>query len=952
MFKSATIDKQVETHFHSGSEFSAPDADQLGQLVNRFAWLTSIVAALSIPVLVMIYSYMTQYLLVVNEASMLSEIAKSHEQQNSERGSYHTFEQILNAVSRNNESEVTLNETDSIESQDRLQKSIPIHFADGSSAMLTVSRSLHPVFADAAIGLIAGLLIGFLVFRVIQIYPCRVFNIAMKELKRRAEAEHRLRATNSLFSAILESTDEGIVAIDGEGRVVACNTRYLELWRLPENEFKKNADCMFFSSLATHVRDPKCFLQCNEHLLNKPTSELIECLELRDGRFFEWTSRPQRIHGKVVGRISTFRDVSESRRAEVLLSTEKTVLEKLVQGAPLEDALFVVADVIERESGDMFCAILFCRDGRTNDLNAVAGTRLPPWYCDRLLTLSPRLGQRKNDLQCINTDSPSSWFESGAYSQLMSQAGVGRINLELIKGSAGNVIGLVLAHYRNETVQCFEQDRQLLHIAGQMCSVAVDRYHTMRELDLLAHYDFLTELPNRKCFHDHLNNAIEQAQGSGRSLGLLFLDLDRFKAINDSLGHSAGDALLKVVASRIRESVREQDIVARLSGDEFVVLIEDLQQTEIATELASKIAARMTEGVNLHGQRTFISASVGIAVYPQDGKTLEELLKNADTAMYEAKEQGRNGVQFFHTRMNENHRERLRLEERLSHALECNEMTLHYQPKVQASTMTVIGAEALLRWQHPKRGLLPPSEFVPLLEETGLIDEYWKWIIRKVCEDMLSLDEASRNRLDIAVNVSARQFGNYGLHDSLARVIDSTGINPNRLELELTESLLMKEPQQASRILGELRELGIGGIAIDDFGTGYSSLACLKGFPVTALKIDRSFVSGIAHGNQDEAIVQAIMALAQSLGLRVTAEGVETFEQAASLTAQGCHEFQGYYFGKPASLERFISTMNNGFYLINGTRTHEMFKVIDQETASQRCIQSNKRHLDKIIHSV
>ncbi|MCB1983906.1 MAG: EAL domain-containing protein [Burkholderiales bacterium] len=918
MFSSTTIEKQTATESHSGVEQYAPAIDQPGHLINKFAWFASTVPALLIPLLVLMYGYVTQHASVANEAAMLSEVANRKAVANFQGGNRHAFEQMLYVVSKNSESEMTLNEADNGDALVRIQKRILLHFEDGTSALLTISRSLYPVFIDAVIGLILGVLIGFLVFWGVQIYVRRALNIAMTQLAQRDEAEHRLRATNSLFSAILESTAEGIIAIDGEGRIAACNSRYLELWRLAEGELKQGADYMFFASLAAKVRDSKRFLERNQQLLNSPTSELIECLELRDGRFFEWTSRPQRIHKKVVGRISTFRDVSDSKRAEILLTTEKAVLEKIVQGAPLEDALFVVADSIERESGDMFCAILFCEDGRTNDLNAVTGTSLPSWYSDRMLALRPCLGQRKNDSQCINIDAPSSWFESRSYSQLMEQVGVSRINLELIKGSMGNVLGLVLAHYRSEAAHGFAQDDELLRIASQMCSIAVERYHSTRELAQLAHYDFLTELPNRKYFHDHLKKAIDRAQGANHGLGLLFLDLDRFKAVNDSLGHAAGDALLKVVASRIRESVREQDVVARLSGDEFVVLIEDLHQTEFAAELASKIAARMTEGVNLHGQQTFVSVSVGIALYPQDGKTLEELLKNADTAMYEAKEQGRNGVQFFHARMNENNLERLRLEEQLRHALECNEMTIHYQPKVQASTMTVIGAEALLRWQHPKRGLLSPSEFVPILEETDLIDEYWKWIIRKVCEDMLSLDEVSRNRLDIAVNVSARQFGNHSLRDSLTRVIDSTGINPNRLELELTESLLMKEPQQASKILGELRELGIGGIAIDDFGTGYSSLAYLKGFPVTALKIDRSFVSGIAHGNQDEAIVQAIMALAKSLGLRVTAEGVETFEQAASLTAQGCHEFQGYYFGKPVSLESFIMTMKGDLRLVNG----------------------------------
>jgi len=783
---------------------------------------------------------------------------------------------------------------------------------------LALSRTLDSILNNAVLGLIPGGFMGLLVFWISQTYPRKVLSIAISELNRRTEAEQRLRAANSLFSAILESTAEGIVAIDSEGRVVAYNASYIELWKLSENERNHDADHILFSSLAAKVRDSKTFLGRNQKLLNSPTIELTVCLELLDGRSFEWTSRPQRIQGKIVGRISTFRDISESRRAEILLSTENAVLEKIVHGAPLEDALFVVADAIERESGDMFCAILFCADDRTNHLNVVTGSSLPAWYSDHLLKLQPSIGKRKNDAYCINTEKPNYWFETHPYQELMQQISATELKLELIHGSKGEVIGLVLAHYRSSQVLGFEQDDQLLNIASQMCSIAIDRYHSTQKLDLLAHYDFLTELPNRKHFHDHLNKAIERSKNNQRLLGLLFLDLDRFKAVNDSLGHAAGDDLLKIVAVRLRECVRNQDIVARLGGDEFVILIEDLQNTEIAANLACKIAERMTESVSLNGHETFVSASIGIAVYPNDGSTLEELLKNADAAMYEVKGQGRNGMQFFHSSMNEGGLERLQMEGQLRRALERNEMTLHYQPKVHASSSEIIGAEALLRWNHPAQGLVSPSKFIPLLEETGLIVDFGEWIIQQACEDLLKLKQIGRNDIDIAVNISARQFGKSNLCDKLVHVINGTGINPKRLILELTESLLMKEPDKARQILHELRDLGIGGIAIDDFGTGYSSLAYLKGFPITSLKIDRSFVSGIAHSSQDEAIVQAIIALARNLNLKVTAEGVETNEQVALLTSRRCNEFQRYYFGRPVPFEKFIGSLTGGLRLVQG----------------------------------
>jgi len=918
MFSNTSVTSQSAIETETDNQSNDPDTGHISQTIDRFAWLAGIATSLIIPLLILGYGFVSQYKSISNEAVMLSSMIRQHQQSNVVDDEKNAIKQMVKVASTNSENEITLRPDNTSDRSRFLEKSAVIYFTDGTSAVLTLSRMFDPVLINAIWGLIPGGIIGFLVFWISQTYPHRVLSIAISELTRRTEAEQRLRAANSLFSAILESTAEGIVAIDGEGRVVAYNTRYIELWKLSANECKHDSDYILFSSLAAKIRDSKSFLERNQKLLSSPTTELTACLELLDGRTFEWTSRPQRIQGKVVGRISTFRDISESRRAEILLSTENAVLEKIVHGSPLEEALFVVADAIERESGDMFCAILFCTDGRRNQLNVVTGSSLPDWYCDRLLKLEPSIGKRKNDASCINTNKPCYWFETHPYQKLMQQIGVNELKLELIHGSKGEIIGVVLAHYRSSHVLGFGQDDQLLSIASQMCSIAIDRYHSTQELDLLAHYDFLTELPNRKHFHDQLNKAIERAKNNQRLLGLLFLDLDRFKAVNDSLGHAAGDDLLRVVASRLRECVRDHDIVARLGGDEFVILVEDIQDTETAASLACKIAERMTESVSLNGHETFISTSIGIAIYPNDGNTLEELLKNADAAMYEVKGQGRNGMQFFHSSMNEGGLERLQMEGQLRRALDRNEMALHYQPKVNAQTLEVIGAEALLRWHHPIHGLVPPSKFVPLLEDTGMIVEFGEWIIQQACEDLLQLKQIGRTDIDIAINISARQFGKSNLCETLVQVINNTGISPKTLILELTESLLMKEPDQARQIIQELRDLGIGGIAIDDFGTGYSSLAYLKGFPITSLKIDRSFVSGIAHSRQDEAIAQAIIALAKNLNLKVTAEGVETNEQISLLTAKGCDEFQGYYFGRPVPFESFRNSLGGGLRLIRG----------------------------------
>lgn len=917
MLNSVTIEGHETIALNKVAGNNAPDPDQLNQHINRIAWLIGIISTFLIPLLVLGFGYLTQQLHVAKEIAVFAKVSKLQEQSNAQLNKKQDiFKQLLNAAPFGSKSELTLEEKNPSHSWNIVQQHTKIDRADGSSAMLTVSRPLQPVFNAMLIALIPGTLMGLLMYHLTRAYPRKMLAIAISEIERRTLAEKRLRATNSLFSAILESTAEGIVAIDGDGRIVAYNSRHIELWRLSEGD-KKEDNSMHFTSLAAKLRDPKHFIECNMKLRDSPTSELTELLELQDGRSFEWTSRPQRVKGKVVGRISTFRDVSESRRAKVLLTTENRVLEKVVQGAPLEEALFVVADAIERESGDMFCTILFCQDGlSTGNLGIVTGTSLPSWYHDELLKLQPHLdnfknGRRQNDQYRIENDTPLHWFESPAYRQLMNKIAVTRLNLECIHSSTGDLIGMVLAHYRDETTWGFEHDGKLMEIASQMCAIAIDRYHSTQELDILAHYDFLTGLPNRKHFHDYLEKAIERVQGTNRSLGLLFLDLDRFKAINDSLGHAAGDELLKVVATRIQECVRKNDFIARLGGDEFVVLIEDLQRTENAAELGQEITNRMTESISLYGHETFISTSVGIALYPKDGDTLEELLKNADAAMYEVKGHGRNGIQFFHTSMNKGSLERLQLETNLRRALEKNEMLIYYQPKIQASTGNIVSAEALLRWQHPEHGLLSPAKFTSILEETGLIVDFGKWIITQVCKDILHLDQTNNTHINIAVNISARQFEEQFLNESLMQIIHTNGINPNRIELEITESLLMKNPKQASKILNELRKFGIGGIAIDDFGTGYSSLAYLKGFPITRLKIDRSFVTGIGQNDQDEAITQAILSMAKSMHLEVTAEGVETPEQASSLKAWGCHELQGYIFSKPIPLNSFIKLLND-----------------------------------------
>jgi diguanylate cyclase (GGDEF)-like protein len=414
----------------------------------------------------------------------------------------------------------------------------------------------------------------------------------------------------------------------------------------------------------------------------------------------------------------------------------------------------------------------------------------------------------------------------------------------------------------------------------------------------LAHHDVLTGLPNRSLFIDRLQQAIARAGRSRRSVGVLFLDLDRFKTINDSLGHATGDELLKQVGNLCAKDLREADTVARLGGDEFIVCLGDIGSAEEAGSVARRLLAEITRGFEIGGHRLHANASIGISLYPADGADAETLIRNADTAMYHAKGDGRGTFHFFRPQMTERVKRRLALEMGLRQALERQEFVLHFQPIVQLGSSRPVGAEALVRWNHPERGLVPPAEFIPVAEDIGLIVPLGEWVLREACAQASRWSAAGGGPLFVSVNLSARQFHEGSLVSVVADALARSGLPPSRLELEITESVLMQQTEASTRMLRELEALGVR-LAIDDFGTGYSSLGYLKRFPVSTLKIDRSFLRDVSRDDDDRAIVTAIMAMARSLGLTVTAEGVERSDQIAFLRELGCDQAQGYLYGRP-----------------------------------------------------
>ncbi|MCU7798200.1 MAG: EAL domain-containing protein [Candidatus Thiodiazotropha sp. (ex Myrtea spinifera)] len=426
----------------------------------------------------------------------------------------------------------------------------------------------------------------------------------------------------------------------------------------------------------------------------------------------------------------------------------------------------------------------------------------------------------------------------------------------------------------------------------------------------LAYHDWLTELPNRLMFNGRVDHAIIQANRSGQRLCILFFDLDRFKNINDSLGHPAGDQVLKKVSQRLMKAVREGDTLARLGGDEFAVLLENVPRSHSIAVVAEKLLACFENPFEEEGHEFYLNASIGIAVYPRDGESTAELLKNADAAMYKAKNSGRGGFQFYTEELTHNAYQHITLESGLRQAVAKNQLLIHYQPKISLQTNRIVGVEALLRWRHPEAGLVSPDEFIPVAEESGLIREIGEWVLEKACLDMKEWIEKKIDFGHIAVNLSGVQIQHEEFVDSVKRILESKQLDARFLELEITENVLMRDVEASAHYLQALRMLGVS-ISIDDFGTGYSSLAHLSRFPINKLKIDRSFINKVCKDSQSAEISRTIIGLGHTLDMQVVAEGIEQPGQLAFLKHEGCDEGQGFYISKPLAhgdLVRFIQS--------------------------------------------
>ncbi len=435
-------------------------------------------------------------------------------------------------------------------------------------------------------------------------------------------------------------------------------------------------------------------------------------------------------------------------------------------------------------------------------------------------------------------------------------------------------------------------------------------------LNYMAFHDTLTGLPNRSLFYDRINHGLARAQRSSNKVVLMLLDLDRFKNINDSLGHDAGDLLLKAVSRRLHESIRGMDTIARLGGDEFVVVLEGINDVEDVTYIANKLLTTLARPINILGHEISTTVSIGISIFPQDGGNTEELLKHADIAMYKAKELGKNNYQFYTAGMNATAVNFLLLENDLRRAIEQDQLTLYYQPQIDLQSGKLMGVEALVRWRHPERGLVSPAHFISLAEETGLIVPLGEWVLREACRQQKAWIETGNFVGKVAVNLSARQFRQQKFAERIADILTEAQLPAKYLELEITETSAMEHAGETINMMNLLNQMGLS-LAIDDFGTGYSSLAYLKRFPIQKLKIDRSFISDIYTDQNDAAIAKSIIGLAHNMMLNVVAEGVENENQAEWLRCQGCDQAQGFLFAKPMSAQQLESFFSGGTFSFN-----------------------------------
>ena len=696
----------------------------------------------------------------------------------------------------------------------------------------------------------------------------------LQDIDERKHVQLRLIRTISLHEATADSTADGLLVVDNAGTITSYNQQFIEMWRVPESIVESRDDDQAVAFVLDQLADPDGFVAKVKELYDSPMAESFDVLDFKDGRIFERYSKPQLIEGEPVGRVWSFRDVTARRTVEQELRDAESKYRSLVEKLP---GITYLVDDSGPESEWLYVS---------PQIESMLGYTAEEWKADPTLWL--RSVHPDDREAAIAADVESR--ESGRFSldyRMFTREG------ELI-------------WFHDVGARVGRPDGKLSQ--GFMLDIT-ERKRSEQRVSYLAYHDGLTGLPNRAMFQDHLDLAVARARRHGRAVAVLYMDLDRFKLINDSFGHASGDELLRQIAGRLQVVTRADDLVARHSGDEFLVMLADIEPDADGSGSVSRaseiVAAKIHEALRapfvIEDEEVYVDGSVGISLFPTDASGAEELMRHADMAMYESKRLGQGGTQVYARAVTKDPAAQLSLASRLRRATERGEFVLLYQPIVNLARNEMIGAEALIRWCDPERGAVLPKEFVPLAEETGLIEQIGEWVIEEVCRQSAAWQREGLD-LEVGFNLSLRQLRRPDLAKRLIQVAGAAGADPTKLVAEITESAVMRDPEQAKEAVEALHACGTR-TAIDDFGTGHSSLSRLMHVPVHILKIDRTFVSVAPHDRSAAAMIAGIVQIANGMRLTPVAEGIETEEQRKFLVGVGCTMGQGFHFSRPVPAE-------------------------------------------------
>ena len=677
-----------------------------------------------------------------------------------------------------------------------------------------------------------------------------VYVVATRDLRPQRRAEAELERIVADLRATLESTADGILVVDNDGAVRSYNRRFAELWSVPEELLIKRNDSAMYVHLASRVEELALYEAQLLRMDQDPLSQSTDLIKLRSGRMIERVTLPQFSRGKPTGRVFSFRDITQQVSAETRLRLAAKVFESSLDAVLVTDGEFKV---------------LACNPV-CQALTGVAAAGLVGRPAPALFFDPQDVGYfARVEARLIAV---------GQWTGQLWHKGVGRVDCAL------QVTWVALR----------DADNRVLH-SIVFCKDLTESLTAQRRIEQLAHNDALTGLPNRLLLSQRVDYALRVASRTAGCFGIMFLDLDRFKNINDSMGHAFGDCVLLEVAQRIKSCLRDVDTLCRIGGDEFVVFVQECNA--IGAEIvAHRVLELLAQPFVIDDMRFSVGCSIGVALYPQDGKTLDDLVKCADAAMHRVKERGRGSFRFYQPQMNVDVLSRMKMDHSMRQAMDAKIFRLHFQPQVSLQGGDLVGAEALIRWNDAELGQVSPAVFIGLAEESGFIISIGNWVLQEAVRQA-AVWQNSGHPITVAINVSALQFQQVDFVQRVAKTMAQAGLQPHLLELELTESILVRDADEALARLHELAALGLC-LTIDDFGTGYSSLAYLKKFPISKLKIDRSFVMGLPSDESDRAIVAATIAMAQALKLRVVAEGVETEAQRDYLADLKCDSFQGF----------------------------------------------------------